>query len=155
MGLNLEGNQTGQWPILQGNANDMNQFTDGQFRTVLCNAMLEHDRYFWKTIAEIDRVTASGGWIVIGVPGYRGMGLESYFPNRRSLFARFAAWFARGSVRDVFQAGAPTVGVHCYPGDYYRFSEQAVREVFMDGLESVSVRTVMNPPRFISWGKKP
>jgi hypothetical protein len=47
------------------------------------------------------------------------------------------------------------LGVHNFPGDYYRFSEQAVREVFMDGLVDVSVKLVLTPPRIIAWGRKP
>jgi hypothetical protein len=155
IGLNLEGGGACDgYEILSGNANDMSRFADGLFRTVLSNATLEHDPQFWKTLAEIHRVTASGGFIAIGVPGYAGMGIESLDGRTRPL-----AWLlrlcARGPLRDVLHAGTPTLGVHCYPGDYYRFSEQAMREVFMSGLKGVSVRRVLNPPRFIAWGWKP
>ena len=51
--------------IVQGNANDMSMFPDARFDTVLCNAMLEHDQFFWKTAAEIRRVTKPGGLIVL------------------------------------------------------------------------------------------
>ena len=47
--------------ILKGNANAMIDFSDERFDAVLCNAVLEHDKYFWKTIAEIKRVTKPGG----------------------------------------------------------------------------------------------
>jgi hypothetical protein len=47
-----------------------------------------------------------------------------------------------------------TYRVH-YAFDYYRFSEQAVREVFFDGMRRVRVRAMMTPPRIIGHGRKP
>lgn len=145
VGLNLEGADCGDYTIVEGNANAMSTFADGQFAAVLCNATLEHDRCFWKTVAEIRRVTAPGGFVAIGVPGYVGMGLHALAPSPTSL----------GPYADVIGASTLTLGVHDYPGDYYRFSEQAVREVFMEGLTSVVTRVVMLPPRIIAWGRKP
>jgi SAM-dependent methyltransferase len=159
IGLNLDADQEGTPPgadyeIVRGNANDLSRFADGQFGAVLSNATLEHDRCFWKTVAEIRRVTASGGLVIIGVPGYAGMGLAAQVP-RGSLFGWLLRRFRRGAYADMIEAGTVTLGVHLFPGDYYRFSEQAVREVFMEGITQVSVRTVLNPPRFIAWGRKP
>lgn len=155
VGLNLsDGGPCGDYDIIAGNANQMNNFADGQFATVLCNATLEHDRYFWKTIAEIHRVTSSGGFIAIGVPGFAGMGLDRLLP-RTSLLGLLLRLFARGPNSDLVRSSTVTLGVHNFPGDYYRFTEQAAREVFMDGLTGVAVRTVMNPPRIIAYGRKP
>ena len=42
-----------------------------------------------------------------------------------------------------------------FPGDYYRFSEQAVREVFFEGMKEVEIRTVLVPPRIIGTGIRP
>jgi hypothetical protein len=140
--------------MIQGNANEMSMFADGSFETVLCNATLEHDPFFWKTITEIHRVTMSGGFIVIGVPGFVGMGLDS-FVRRKSmpgLLLKLAAMITR---TDLLLAGTPTLGEHFFPSDYYRFSEQAVREVFLGNFHHVSVRKVMNPPRIIGWARKP
>lgn len=138
--------------IIQGNANHMSDFVDGQFEAVLCNATLEHDPYFWKTLAEIHRVTAPGGLILIGVPGYVGMGAQSFLRNKP-----VAGWllkaFARLVNSDVLRAGTVTLGEHLFPGDYYRFSEQAVREIFLADLVDISVYTVMQPPRFIGSGR--
>src|SRR5262245_31372980 len=54
IGINLDGPYEYQdFTILKGNANAMDCFSDGQFDTVLCNAVLEHDPFFWKTLAEI------------------------------------------------------------------------------------------------------
>src|SRR5688500_14298075 len=38
--------------IVQGNANAM-EFDDNRFDAVVCNAVLEHDKYFWKTVQEV------------------------------------------------------------------------------------------------------
>ncbi len=72
VGINLNGpHEFEDFRIYKGNANCMDCFEDERFEVVLCNAMLEHDKYFWKTVAEIKRVTKPGGLIVIGVPGYK------------------------------------------------------------------------------------
>jgi hypothetical protein len=47
-----------------------------------------------------------------------------------------------------------TYRVH-YRFDYYRFSEQAVREVFFEGMTRVRVKPVMFPPRIFGHGYKP
>jgi hypothetical protein len=155
VGLNLDGGgECDGYAILRGNANDMSGFADGRFAAVLCNATLEHDRCYWKTLAEIRRIAAPGGFVAIGVPGYEGMGLENLVP-RGSALGRVVRWFARGEHSDLIRASAVTLGVHNFPGDYYRFSEQALREVFMEGLADVAIRRVMSPPRFIAWGRKP
>jgi len=71
IGLNIIGPYTYKdFTILQGNANNMDCFVDNTFDAVLCNAVLEHDKFFWKTVSEIYRVTKKGGVIVIGTPGY-------------------------------------------------------------------------------------
>lgn len=153
VGLNLEGADCGDFRIVQGNANEMTAFTDGRFPAVLSNATLEHDRDFWKTFSEIHRVTAPGGLIAIGVPGHAGMGLHTDAP--RSLFGRVMKAFTRSRYADLVLASTLTLGVHNLPGEDYRFSEQAVREVFMGGLAGVQTRLVLNPPRVIGWGRKP
>ena len=114
-----------------GNANDMSGvFKDDMFDLVLCCSTLEHDRSFWLSVAEMKRVTAPGGLLVIGVPGY-----------------------VKDPENDEGRS-TRTYRVH-YAFDYYRFSEQAVREVFFDGLENVKVAAVLTPPRLIAHGRKP
>jgi hypothetical protein len=140
--------------MIEGNANEMTMFADGSFEAVLCNSTLEHDPFFWKTIAEIHRVTASGGFVVIGVPGFAGMGVDC-FARRKSipgLILRIAAKITRA---DLLLAGTPTLGEHFFPSDFYRFTEQAMREVFLAGFHHISVRKIMNPPRIIGWARKP
>ena len=150
VGLNQEPQGQG---ILVGNANAMSDFSDGQFEAVLSNATLEHDPFFWRSLAEMHRVTAPGGLLVIGVPGYGGMGPTTF--ARGGWLQRLLVFLARLFPTDVLLAGTPTLGEHNCPGDYYRFSEQAVREIFMAGLVDVKIRRVLNPPRFIGSGRKP
>ena len=64
--------------IEKGNANAMDCFPNERFDTVLCNATLEHDKYFWKTLAEIKRVAKPGALVVIGVPGYARFRAEKF-----------------------------------------------------------------------------
>jgi SAM-dependent methyltransferase len=155
IGLNLDGGgMCDGYRIIKGNANEMTEFADGQFAAVLCNATLEHDRCFWKTVVEIHRVTATGGLIILGVPGYAGMGPETFAP-RKPLLGWLLRTVARATNSDLLNAGTVTLGVHNYPGDYYRFSEQAVHEVFMAGLTDIRLRTVLNPPRIIARGRMP
>ena len=45
-------------------------FISGVFDNVLCLEMIEHDKTFWLSIAEMKRVLKSGGALVITVPSY-------------------------------------------------------------------------------------
>jgi ubiquinone/menaquinone biosynthesis C-methylase UbiE len=106
---------------VQANANDMTFFKSESFDAVLCNAVLEHDKKFWLSCAEMRRVLKKGGLLILGVPG---------FVDHDSV-----------------------LGVHNYPSDYYRFSTEAVREVFFEGM-TPEVRAIMQPPRIIGWAIK-
>ncbi|MFH2069027.1 MAG: methyltransferase domain-containing protein [Candidatus Omnitrophota bacterium] len=131
-GINLEGSyKYKDFSIVKGNANLMDCFSGGQFDAVLCNSVLEHDKYFWKTVSEIKRVTGTGGLIVIGAPG----------------FTKFHTVPLSGA--------AAVLAVHNFPGDYYRFSPQAFMEVIFEGLKDVRVISVMSVPRIIGYGIKP
>jgi SAM-dependent methyltransferase len=154
-GLNLEAfPSTGEIRMVVGNANRMDMFPDSSFGCALCNATLEHDARFWKTLAEIRRVVAPGGLVVIGVPGFRGMGPKFLAPPR-SLAGRAIRLLAELTTADALLAGTVTLGEHRFPGDYYRFTEQAVQEVFFEGLVEPRCRWVMSPPRIIGWARKP
>ena len=119
-----------QITAVTGNANDMSTFKSDSFDLVVCCSTLEHDKRFWLSVAEMRRVTRPGGLLVIGVPGY--VKDEEHDQGRATL----------------------TYRVH-YRFDYYRFSEQAVREVFFEGMERVRVRPMLTPPRLIGHGWKP
>jgi len=113
-----------------GNANDMRDFKRDWFDLVLCCSTLEHDKRFWLSVGEMKRVLRPGGLLVVGVPGY--VTDEERDQGRSTL----------------------TYRVH-YRFDYYRFSEQAMREVIFEGMERVRVRRLGTPPRLIGHGWKP
>jgi SAM-dependent methyltransferase len=114
-----------------GNANDMRAvFEDDSFDLVLCCSTLEHDKHFWLSLAEMKRVMKPGGLLVIGVPGY-----------------------VKDEERDQGRSTL-TYRVH-FKFDYYRFSVQAVREVFFSDMERVKVKAYMTPPRLLGHGYKP
>lgn len=140
--------------IVLGNSNDMHMFETGYFAAVVCNSTLEHDPYFWRTISEIHRVTAPGGIIAIGVPGYAEMGVNTFAGGKRKV-KKLLHYLLKITRSSILSAGSVTLGIHNYPGDYYRFSEQAVRKIFLDGLTACEVHRVMHPPRFIGVGIKP
>lgn len=138
--------------VVKANGNCMDCFHDARFDAVLCNAVLEHDKYFWKTVSEIKRVTKPGGWILFGVPGFERLKLEAYKRVLASIpFVRKLASYRYMGL--LFHSTA-TFQVHNHPGDYYRFSRQAVAEVLLDGLEQVEVHSIMLPPRLIGVGRK-
>jgi ubiquinone/menaquinone biosynthesis C-methylase UbiE len=157
IGINLDGPYSYRdFEILQGNANCMDFFEDNRFDTVLCNAVLEHDKFFWKSLAEMRRVTKPGGLIVIGTPGYtrlpfgilkRPLRVFHKIPLLRSIFAHeYLTWLFIGTL---------TVEVHNAPGDYYRFSTQSYREVFFAGMQDVEIKSVVVPPIIVGSGIKP
>jgi SAM-dependent methyltransferase len=150
IGLNMMlGGQCSGYTIVQANANAM-CFADNSFDLVLCNAVFEHDKMFWKMLPEIRRVTRRGGWIVIGTPGYDTTMREH---RLHQFFRRFK--FLERKYNDLLVNGTFTFRIHNSPGDYYRFSPQVYHELFLEGLEKVEIRTVMTPPRIIGFGVKP
>jgi SAM-dependent methyltransferase len=154
VGIDLDGpHEYKDFKIVQGNGNSMDCFPDNRFDTVLCNATLEHDKYFWKTLAEIKRVAKPGGLIVIGVPGF-----DKFRAEKVKAVLRKTPLLRRLDSHPYFNmlfTATPTFAIHNWPGDFYRFSPQAVREVFLEGLEDVEVRSIMSPPRIIGIGTKP
>jgi ubiquinone/menaquinone biosynthesis C-methylase UbiE len=152
IGINLAGaSRHNDFSIIEANANAMTCFPDQCFDVVLCNAVFEHDPFFWKSLREIRRVTKSGGLVVIGVPGYRQLPFEKTVRH----------WLAKLPRSRSHSDGLPlqhstlTLAVHNFPGDYYRFSEQAVRDVFFEGMQEVEVCSVLVPPRIIGAGIRP
>jgi SAM-dependent methyltransferase len=116
---------------VKGNANDMRGvFRDNWFDLIVCSATLEHDKRFWLSVQEMRRVLKPGGLLIISVPGY----IEDRENDR-----------GRSTL---------TYRVH-YKFDYFRFSEQAVREIFFQGMERIRVEPYLTPPRIFGWGYKP
>jgi SAM-dependent methyltransferase len=151
IGLNRIGaGEFKDFKIIAGDANDMSGFPDNSFEAVLCNATLEHDKFFWRSLDEIRRVTKPGGHIIIGTPGYGVIPFEKKVGHWLRLFPRRL----RPSLGGLEHATL-TLAVHNFPGDYYRFSEQAYREVLFENLRDVVIQSVMSPPRIIGHGIKP
>ena len=113
-----------------GNANDMSVFEDESFDLVMSNATLEHDKHFWLSVAQMRRVLAPGGMLLIGAPGY----IQN--PHRDE-----------GKATHTFR-------VH-FHFDYYRFSEQAFRDVFFDGMDDIAIQSILHPPRILGVAFKP
>ena len=142
------------YSIRQADAHDLSEFRDGSFELVLSNSMLEHDPQFWLSVAEAKRVTALGGYLGVGVPAFVQMGAVPALGFLKG-FSRIPL-LGRG-LRDALvagQASSLTLGVHNFPGDYYRFSEQAIRDVILEGMEEIATRLVLQPPRLIGFGRK-
>jgi SAM-dependent methyltransferase len=100
--------------MVVGNSNQLTQFADGEFDCVLSCSVLEHDKFFWRSVAEMRRILAPNGLLAVGVPIY--MTLPTDVKNTTLTFRRHGL---------------------AYNADYYRFSEQCVREVVLDGLTPV------------------
>jgi hypothetical protein len=86
--------------------------------------------------------------IVLGVPAFGAA------PRRRLLRALRRMPLLAPRVESAL-ASTPTLLPHHFPGDFYRFSAQAMREVLLDGLEAVEVCSVLSPPRVIGSGLVP
>jgi hypothetical protein len=56
---------------------------------------------------------------------------------------------------EAYLASTPVLGLHYYPRDYYRFSEQACKDILLGGLEPIEIRRVLSPPRFVAAGRLP
>jgi SAM-dependent methyltransferase len=154
IGINLDGPHTFKdISILKGNSNSMEMMRSDNFDAVLCNATLEHDPFFWKTVAEIKRVTRPGGLIVIGAPGYKRYSAEKL--KSALLHVPLIRRLVNHEHLNCLFTATITFEVHEAPGDYYRFSEQAFKGVIFEGMKDVHTRSIMSPPRIIGYGIKP
>jgi SAM-dependent methyltransferase len=146
VGISLDApGEFGGFTVLGGNANDLSRFSDGSFDLILSNATLEHDPYFWLSVSEMRRVLRPGGVIVIGVPGYTPD--RPFWQRWRRVLIRRVGIATRRL--DWLVSGTLTYHVHNAPGDYYRFSPQALTNVFFDGMDDIRVISVLQPPRLI------
>ena len=153
LGINLEGPwRHRDFEILRADANELSCFTDESFDTVLCNSVLEHDKFFWKSMREMIRVTRPGGLIAIGVPGFNTLPVERTASRLARILNKFGV---SQTTLDAMDASTLTLRTHNFPGDFYRFSPQAVTEVLLDGLLDKELHTLMLPPRIIVLGIKP
>lgn len=168
-GIDLRAKEPGSdvslpYTLISGNSNKMDQFTDSSFDIVLTSSTLENDPYFWKTLAEVRRILKKDGIFAVLVPGYskglgraarifgRAMGLVSRI-DRRGLNGFFSQRI-EAVVQNGFLVQTSTYCYHESPVDYYRFSEDAVREVFMEGFDCIHFESILKPPRLMAVGKK-
>lgn len=144
--------------LLDMNSNDMSAFEDNSFRVVICNAVLEHDPYFWLTLREIRRVLMPGGLFFVGVPGYSSHRSRLQQLALRPFTTRPMNRF-RGSIyiserlRLSPLSGTSTLWYHAAPQDFYRFSEDALRQVFLQDMECLTFRSILAPPRISAVGR--
>jgi len=159
IGINLDGGRsyTGEhttgysthkndYRLIEADANDMSCFADNMFDTVLSNSVFEHDKFFWKSVAEIRRVARNGALVVIGTPGFddlENVRIENATNEQKAQFCEH--------IRKYYP-GTPVLPVHNWPGDYYRFSPQAYKDVIFAGMRDVVVYSFMLPPRIIGIG---
>ncbi len=108
-----------------GNSNAL-AFRDESFELVMSCSVLEHDARFWRSLGEIKRVLKPGGFFIVGVPIFMTLPTDC----RRTTLT-----YARHGL--------------AYNADFYRFSEQTVRDVFFDEYASITdlvlVRRYPNP----------
>jgi ubiquinone/menaquinone biosynthesis C-methylase UbiE len=148
------------YTLIQCNANNMNILDDESFDAVACNAVLEHDKFFWKTLAEVRRVLRPGGLLYVGVPGFSKQNnliqrimlkvMHSRFLRSLPLLYPFARWTMLTRL-----AFTSTLMFHGAPHDFYRFSEEAIKEVFLEGLVVLHLECMLKPVRIIGIGRKP
>lgn len=154
IGVNLDGPyEMAHYSILKGNANSLDIFDDDAFDFVLCNGVLGNDRFFWKTAREMKRVLKPGGIMVVGVTGFR------YYPIEKAKGLLFRVPLLRRlndhPFFNMFFRSTLTFQIINTPGDYYRFSADAMTEALLEGLDIIDVKTIMVPPRIIGHARKP
>lgn len=96
---------------------------DSSVDVVMSCSVLEHDKYFWKSLEEIKRVLKNGGVFIVGVPAYQKLPWD--FMNTTFTYKRHG--FA-------------------YNADFYRFSEQCVRELLLENFQNKSIQVVRRWP---------
>lgn len=119
--------------LIEANINNL-PFETNEFECVMACSVFEHDKYFWKSLSEVRRVLKKGGLFVVGVPIY--MKLETDYFNTTLTYKRHG---------------------YAYNADFYRFSEQSMKEVMFEGydIQNVTlVRKYPNPYMIVSGIKK-
>lgn len=152
IGVGLDGSiGADDYTILHQDAHDLSSFQDQSFDLVISNSMLEHDPQFWVTLQEAHRVLARGGWMMVGVPSF---GNKGEIPLSKNILDAIISDPNGKKYLNMFRASSLTLSVHNFPGDFYRFSAQAMKEVILQGLVEINVISVMQPPRVLGMGRK-
>jgi SAM-dependent methyltransferase len=122
-----------RYELLEASGNSV-PLPSGSFDCILSSSTLEHDKAFWTTVAEVERLLEPGGVFVVGVPIYAELPTDLFHTTLT---------FALHGKR--------------YNADFYRFSEQAVREVLLGGMTLIAERIVNRypSPYMVAAGRKP
>ena len=126
----------------KGDPNDLAPlFDDGCFSAVIWDRALERDPRFWLTAAEIRRVLAPGGSLVVCT---RGFGKTNKF-----------------GVKVVGTGGKPitfmtaTAAVSAAGAAHLRLSPQGLRRLVLDGFEVQELRSSFMTPHLFAVARKP
>ncbi len=90
--------------------------------------------------------------MIIGVPGF---GNSGQIPLSKNIQDAIISDPNGKNYLGMLRSSSLTLGVHNYPGDFYRFSAQAMKEVILQGLVDIKILMVMQPPRILGIGRKP
>ena len=126
----------------KGDPNDLAPlFDDACFSAVIWDRALERDPRFWRTAAEIRRVLAPGGALVLCTRGF--------------------AKTNKFGVKVVGASGNPipfltaTAALSPAGGDHLRFSPQGLRRVVLDGFDVKELRSAFMTPHLFAVAQKP
>jgi ubiquinone/menaquinone biosynthesis C-methylase UbiE len=151
--LDVKEKSTKKLKVIKCNSNDMSIFKDEAFDCVMSSSVLEHDKYFWKSLAEMNRVLRKGGLLILSAPSYKK-------DKTLSIRGLLATIMGNHKLSHALRNSSPTYRLHQSTKnppayfDYYRFSENTFRQVFFEGYEKIETITVMAPPHTIGYGYK-
>lgn len=159
--VDKEASATSAYKIYEHSANDMTDlFKDSSFDVVLCSSVLEHDRYFWKTLGEVRRILKPAGLFFLGVPayskntGYIRNGLLFAWKVLFKLFGGIAYKYLLYIRNSSLLASTSTYSYHAAPSDFYRFSEDCFRGVLLEGFQLLHMEYFLTPPRILGVGRR-
>ena len=150
------------YKLLQCNSNNMSLFENASFDVVISSSTLEHDLYFWKTLSEVRRILKVGGVFAVLAPGYnKGLSKRARILRRvLGLVSKIDRTWLHGALQGKLEqivensllSRTSTYHYHWGPKDCYRFSEDAFREVFMEGFDCRHFESILDPPRLVAVG---
>jgi len=129
--------------IMHLNSHDLSDFADEHFSMILCNAVWEHDLFFWQSLKEITRLCQARGLLILGLPSFGAMQQWQNHLGYKKHLLRFL-------LPREWQAASLTLGLHHYPDDFYRFSASAIRQLLKDDWQILEQIECMQAPRLIT-----
>lgn len=137
-----DGGEAGGVHFHKGEPNDLGPlFDDSCFSAVIWDRALERDPRFWLTAAEIRRVLAPGGSLVVCT---RGFGKTN----------KFGVKVVGGSGNPITFMTA-TAAMAATGADHLRFSPQGLRRVVLDGFDVKELRSSFMTPHLFAVAQKP